>query len=114
MEENKWIKLPMSLGLKINEILKSKIQFTPRTNKTGILSCEFTSEELALIDRLVFENLVRGAIEGVELLPNLRLLIIKSIGNPYYRQDKYIYWISDKDGSSISKCINLELFEIEN
>lgn len=114
MEDNKLIKLPMSLGLKINEILKSKIQFTPRTNKMGILSLEFTNEELALIDKLEFENPVRGAIEGIELLPNLRSLIIKSVGNSYYSQDKHIASISDKDSSSISKCINLEFLEIEN
>lgn len=114
MEDNRLIKLPMLLSLKINEILKSKIQFTPRTNNMGILSSEFTDEELSLIDNLVFENPVRGAIEGIELLPNLRSLKIKSVGNPYYRQDKYIASISDKDGLSISECVNLELLEIEN
>lgn len=114
MEENKLIKLPISLGLEINKILESKIQFTPRTNKMGILSLEFTSEELALIDRLDFKNPVSGAIEGIELLPNLKILAITSSGNPYYTQDKYIDSISDKDIKSISKCINLESLEIEN
>lgn len=108
------IKLPMKLGLKINEILKEKIQFIPRENKMGLLSCEFTIDELALIDRLSFENPVQGDIEGVELLPNLKSLIIKSVGNTTYTQDKYVNSISNKDGSCIAKCKNLEELDIEN
>lgn len=108
------IKLPMSLGLKINKILKTKIQFTPRTNNLGIMSFEFTINELALIDKLIFENPVTGDLDGIELLPNLKSLRIKSNGNSYYKQDKKIASISDKDGLCISKCKNLEVLEIEN
>ena len=84
------IKLPLSLGLKINGILKEKIGFVPRENKVGIMSFEFTREELELIDKLSFENPVRGEIEGIELLPNLKTLVIKSDGNTAYKQDKNI------------------------
>ena len=108
------IKLPMSLGLKINEILKEKMQFIPRKNKMGLLSCEFTIDELALIDKLSFDNPVQGDIEGVQLLPNLKSLIIKSVGNTAYKQDKFVASISDKDGSCIAKCKNLEYLDIEN
>ena len=43
------IKLPLSLGLKINEILKEKINFVPRKNKIGMMTFEFTRGELDLI-----------------------------------------------------------------
>ena len=108
------IKLPLSLGLKINGILKEKIGFVPRENKMGMMSFEFTREELELIDKLSFENPVRGEIEGIELLPNLRTLVIKSDGNTAYKQDKNIASISDKDSSCIYKCKNLENLSIEN
>lgn len=108
------IKLPLSLGLKINGILKEKIGFVPRENKVGIMSFEFTREELELIDKLSFENPVRGEIEGIELLPNLRTLVIKSDGNTAYKQDKNISSISDKDSLCIYKCKNLENLSIEN
>lgn len=108
------IKLPLSLGLKINGILKEKIGFIPRENKIGIMTFEFTREELELIDKLNFENPVRGEIEGVELLPNLKTLVIKSQGNTAYKQDKNIASITDKDSSCIYKCKNLENLTIEN
>lgn len=115
MDTNKeLIQLPTSLGLIINEILKDKIQFTPRKNKIGILSCEFTLDELALIDKLKFDNPVNGSLKGIELLPNLKSLTIKSVGNSSYRQDKFIASISDKDGSCIAKCKSLEYLDIEN
>lgn len=68
------IKLPLSLGLKINGILKEKIGFVPRENKMGMMSFEFTREELELIDKLSFENPVKGEIEGIELpqIPRIR------------------------------------------
>lgn len=109
-----FIKLPMSLGLKINGVLKDKIEFVPRKNKIGIMSFEYTREELELIEKLNFENPVRGDIEGIELLPNLKSLSIKSNGNTAYMQDKNIASISDKDSSCISKCKNLEHLSIEN
>lgn len=112
--DTKLIKLPLSLGLKINEILKEKINFVPRENKIGMMTFEFTREELELIEKLNFENPVRGAIAGIELLPNLRTLVIKSNGNTAYKQDKNIASISDKDSSCIYKCKNLENLSIEN
>ena len=108
------IKLPLSLGVIINDILKEKIQFEPRKNKAGILSCEFTNEELALIDKLYFDNPTKDGLKGIELLPNLKSLIVKSDGNTLYRQDKNIASISDKDASRIAKCKNLEFLDIEN
>ena len=52
------IKLPLSLGLKINGILKEKIGFVPRENKMGMMSFEFTREELELIDKLSFNAII--------------------------------------------------------
>ena len=51
-----FIKLPMSLGLKINGILKDKIEFVPRKNKIGIMSFEYTREELELIEKLILRE----------------------------------------------------------
>lgn len=112
--ETDFITLPLSLGLKINEILKDKIGFVSRENKIGMMTFEYTKEELGLIEKLKFENPVRGEITGVELLPNLKTLVIKSDGNTAYKQDKYISSISDKDSSCIYKCKNLENLSIEN
>ena len=109
-----FIKLPLSLGLKINGILKDKIGFVPRVNKVGMMTFEFTREELELIEKLNFENPVRGEIAGIELLPNLRSLVIKSDGNTAYKQDKNIASISDEDSSCIYKCENIESLSIEN
>lgn len=108
------VKLPIALGLEVNKILEEKINFEPRKNKLGLLLFEYTNQELELIDKLFFENPGRDSIDGIELLPNLKSLRIKSVGNASYRQDKNIASISDKDGSCISKCKNLEFLEIEN
>ena len=103
--DEKLIKLPMSLGIKVNELLKEKMQFIPRKNKMGLLSFEFTTDELALIDKLSFDNPVQGDIEGVQLLPNLKSLIIKSVGNTAYKQDKFVTSISDKDVKILKSLI---------
>ena len=110
----KYIKIPISLGIKINEILEEKIQFKPRTNNMGIMSFEYTIEELELIDKLYIENPSSNMLEGIELLPNLKSLSIKSIGDSSYMQDKNVYSINDKDSKYISKCKNLEYLCIEN
>lgn len=112
--DTEFIKLPLSLGIKINEILKEKIGFVPRQNKIGIMTFEFTREELEQIEKLNFENPSRCEIEGIEQLPNLKTLIIRSTGNTAYKQDKNIASISDKDSSCIYKCKNLENLSIEN
>jgi hypothetical protein len=113
-ENNTLVKLSISLGVLINEILKEKIHFVPRTNKMGMLSFEFTNEELGLVDKLKIEEPTNGILSGIEMLPNLKSLVIKSKSNPSYTQEKNIASISDKDGSCISKCKNLQVLEIEN
>lgn len=111
--DSKLIKLPLSLGLKINEILKEKIGFVPRVDKIGMMTFEFTEGELELIEKLDFVNPARGEIAGIELLPNLRSLVIKSGGNTAYMQDRNIASIDDKDSACIYKCKNLENLSIE-
>ena len=69
MDNTDLIKLPMPLGIEINNILKSKMDFVPRKNSIGILSLEFTKEELELIDKLKFESPTSGLLDGIELLP---------------------------------------------
>lgn len=108
------IKLPLNLGLEINKILKDKFNIEPRTNKSGILSFEYTQDELSLIEKLEFINPTQGCLFGIELLPNLKSLRVKSIGNTAYMQDKNIASISDKDSAIISRCKNLQYLEIEN
>lgn len=114
MKDEGLIKLPSSLGSKINEILMEKIGFVPRKSKIGILSFEYTKEELELVEKLSFVNPGRRDIVGIELLPNLRTLIIKSGGYTVFSQDKKIASIDDKDCLCISKCKNLENLIIEN
>lgn len=107
------IKLPISLGLKVNQILKEKIGFTPRTSKIGLLSFEFTSEELGLITKLYFENPLSGDLEGIDLLPNLKTLDIKTYRVSAYTRERDIASISDKDGFAISRCKSLENLTID-
>ena len=113
-KNNEYITLPLNLGIMVNKILKEKMQFQPKKNKIGILSFEYTEEELALIDKLQFDNPVQGELDGIELLPNLKSLIVRSNRNSAYTQDKNILSISDKDSIKISECINLENLEIVN
>lgn len=113
MGNSNLISIPLSLSLKIHEELRKK-EIEPRFDKNGLLSCEFTNEELAMIDTLVFENPGSGNLKGIELLPNLKHLTIKSKGNGSYTQEKNLASISDEDGYCISKCHNLVLLEIEN
>ena len=113
MENSNLISIPLLLSLKIHEELRKK-EIEPRFDRNGLLSCEFTNEELAIIDTLVFENPVSGNLKGIELLPNLKHLTIKSKRNGSYTQEKNLASISDEDGYCISKCHNLVLLEIEN
>lgn len=113
MSENELIELPITLGILVAKQLQDNNKYFKR-EKNGIVAFEFTKEELASIINLHFENPVPGALEGIELLPNLETLIISSDGNNAYKSAKNIASISDRDCKHLSKCRNLKSLEIKN
>jgi hypothetical protein len=118
-ETSSLITLPINLGSRVNDYLKTKIQFVPRKNTDGTMSFEFTKEELAMVDRIdIINPLAGGYLEGIELLPNLKTLRIMSNGshleNSYYKEENYTESITDEDCEHISKCKNLENLAIVN
>ena len=68
------IKLPLALGVEVVQKLRAK-GIEPRENKLGILSLEFTQEELDEITELTIENPTPDCLSGLEHFRNL-----KSIG----------------------------------
>ena len=110
---NDLISIPLSLGLVLQEELK-KLNIEPRVDKYGMRTPQFTREELEKITSLTFENPTRGELIGIDLLPNLKSLTIKSTGHGSYTQEKNLYSISNEDARFISKCKNLEFLEISN
>lgn len=105
------IKLPMGLGLEIVKILKDK-GYEPRKNKLGLISLEFTQEELNQITELEFVNPIANCLEGIEYLSNLRTLKISTKGDTAYRIDNAS--INDKDIKRISKVTSLKSLTIDN
>ena len=114
MEGQELIKLPITLGAMVHQILRKKIGFQPRKDKMGLMTFEYTREELALIEKLEFVNPLGNALVGIDLLPNLKSLRIKSTNNTAYTEQSDVCSITNKDGFLISKCKNLEVLEIEN
>ncbi len=105
------IKLPMNLGLTVAKILKN-YNIEPRKNERGILSLEFTQEELDLIKELSIVNPTKGCIDGIENLRCLDKLSISTHGYTAYIKDAIS--ITDKDITKISKLRNLKFLEIDN
>lgn len=109
-------KLPVALGLKVNEILRKKTNFKPREDKSGILLFKYTKEELEKVEKLEIINPSKGELKGIDLLPNLKTLKISSTirTNTPYTQEKHIASISDDDAKLISKCSKIRYLDIEN
>lgn len=107
----KFIKLPMNLGLKVVKILSNK-GYEPTKNKLGLLSLEFTPEELNHITELEFINPTTNCLEGIEFLTNLESLKISTKGETAYNNSDTS--ICDKDIQRISKLINLKSLTIHN
>lgn len=104
------IKLSNIVGIKVMEILKSK-GYEPRTNKLGLLSLEFTREELDQITELHINNPQPNCLSGLEYCHNLIKLTINSSYDPYKDQNPSI---TDKDIKTISKITSLTELNINN
>lgn len=109
-----YIKLPMLFGLEISKILSNRYDIESRKNNFGMLSLEFTSNELSYIEELTFTNPARNSLDGIEYLPNLKKLTINTLINKGYRQNRAIASISSADIANISKIPSLEELEIIN
>ena len=116
------ITLPLSLGIIVwNELEKKGVN--KRMNpKTGMLSFEFSQEELDSIQKLNLTNLVAGSLRGISNLRNLKALSIgrtpikvqghRPMSGIFVPQDHYtlernVPSISDKDITEIEKIENL-------
>lgn len=104
------IKLPLDIGLKIVDILKTK-GMEPRKNKLGLLSFEFTQEELNEITELTINNPTPNCLIGLENCKKLEKLVINSIYSAYKKSNPSI---SDKDIAVISKITSLKSLTIVN
>lgn len=105
------IKLPMTIGLKVLEVLKEK-GYSPRVSKLGLYSFEFTADELSQITELTFINPLPNCLAGIEYLSNLKKLKIVSTINTAYSNETVS--INDKDIARISKLTSLTSLKIEN
>lgn len=104
------IKLPLDIGLKIVDVLKTK-GIEPRKNKLGLLSFEFTQEELNEITELIINNPTPNCLIGLENLKKLEKLKINSIYSAYKKSNPSI---SDKDIAVILKMTSLKSLTIAN
>ena len=121
------ITLPLSLGIIVwNELEKKGVN--KRMNpKTGMLSFEFSQEELDSIQKLNLTNLVAGSLRGISNLRNLKALSIgrtpikvqghRPMSGIFVPQDHYtlernVPSISDKDITEIEKIESLESLSI--
>lgn len=121
------ITLPLSLGLIVWDELEKKGIKKRLNPKTGMLSFDFSQEELHSIQKLNLVNLTPGSLKGISNLRNLKSLSIgrspiKIKGHTlrsgvYVPQDHYtlernIPSISDKDITEIEKIENLESLSV--
>mgnify|MGYP006383406715 CR=1 FL=1 len=91
------IRLSVDLGLLVIKQLKDK-GIEPRKNNFGILSFEFTQDELNLIEELTIDGPSYNCLVGLENFKNLKRLKIDSL---YYAYKKNNLSICDKDISEI-------------
>lgn len=111
MEEK--IVLPIALARYVFEILKK--EYKVERLKKIYYTDSFTLEELSKIESIELEKVIPpNFFEGIELLPNLKTLFIKSFKSPSFTHPMDISSIDDKDISNIQKCKRLEFLEIIN
>ena len=109
------IKLPTSLGLIVIDLLK-KYNIEPRKTQIGsfkgMLSFEFSQEELDLVNELNIINPSSGCLDGIENLRCLEFLSITTTGSTAYQ--KIPASINDKDISKIAKLKSIKSLKIDN
>lgn len=105
------IKLSMDLGLEVIKELRKK-GYEPRKNKMGLLSLEFTQEELEEVTELDFTNPRANCLRGIEHLPNLTTLKIQTTGATAYKKENAS--ISDEDINRIAHTTSLRYLTIDN
>ena len=106
-----YIKLPISIGTKVVNTLR-KYGIEPRVNELGLLSLEFTQEELNMIKELEISNPQKGCLKGIENLKCLEKLTIKTKGDTAYEKEPSS--IDDKDIKLISMLSSLKTLQIDN
>ena len=106
------IKLPTSLALNVATQLRDE-HGIDHWGK-ALFDSNFTVDELSKITSLTLQNPIKGCCEGIEYLPNLCSLSIKSTGSTEYKQTKDIASIGDEDIWAVEKCKNLKSLEITN
>lgn len=117
------ITLPTYIGLYVWDELENKGIKRRNDPKTGLLSFEFSQEELDSIEKLHLNDLVSGSLKGISNLRNLKSLNIERskrkikghapksgvyIPQDHYTLQKQIPSISDEDISEIEKLEKLE------
>lgn len=112
--ENGRITLSSSLALTVINQLKEQHGVEHGLTPLGLLDMSFSAEELSLIKELQITNPVSGTLEGIEKLPNLHALSVKTTFSTEYVSPKNIPSISDKDVMAIEKCRNLKRLDIVN
>jgi hypothetical protein len=113
-KEQERITLPISLALTVWEQLKSKHNIEQRMTKNGFVDMSFSHEELGLITKLNFQNPVRGCLQGVSQLYNLKTLIINTDKSSDYSKSNNTFTISNKDMQEVCKCSSLTDLSINN
>lgn len=111
--ENDRIDLPIDLALTVIKQLEKqhgiKCGRTPRGPYISL-----SSEELSKIKKLEIQNPTPQTLEGIEKLPNLHTLSVKTTFSTAYTHPKNIPSISDDNVIAIQKCSNLKVLEIVN
>ena len=121
------VTLPLKLGLVVWDELEKKGIKRRMHPKTGLLSFDFSQEELDSIERLYLIDLASGSLNGISHLRNLKSLSIERtptkvkghrlrsgvyVPQDHYTLQKNVSSISDKDISEIEKIESLESLDI--
>lgn len=114
MEKDKRITLPPCLRLAVASELKDSYGIDKWKEPGGMVRCCFSEDELSKIKQLRFENALRGDLEGLELLPNLKHLSVECTSDYAYNHPHMIESIDDNDIACIEKCKQLESLSLIN
>ncbi len=112
-EKDELIQLPTGIGVIVAKQLQDKYGI----NKFGgkqLFDFRFTKEELSKIAELKIYEKNWAHLDGIQLLPNLRKLVIETVADSTYKIARNLVSITDKDVSCVEKCTNLEFLSISN